>query len=211
MKHYIFDLDGTLTDTNGMWALVDVAFLARRGLSPTAEYTDAVARAIFPTAAAYTKAYYRLSDSPEAIMAEWESLAEAHYRELAPLKPGAMALLEKCRAEERPMSLFTACRPSLCAAVLERFGLAPFFRHIVYAEELGLEKHDPACFLALSKRIGAEPENCVLIDDSPSNCATAATAGMETVGVYDDFYAARQEELRAVCTHYVKSLEELLS
>lgn len=109
------------------------------------------------------------------------------------------------------MSLFTACRPSLCAAVLERFGLAPFFRHIVYAEELGLEKHDPACFLALSKRIGAEPENCVLIDDSPSNCATAAAAGMETVGVYDDFYAARQEELRAVCTHYVKSLEELLS
>lgn len=108
------------------------------------------------------------------------------------------------------MALFTACRPSLCTAVLERFQLAPFFRHIVYAEELGLEKHDPACFVALSARIGARPEDCVLIDDSPSNCATAAAAGMETVGVYDSFYSARQEELKVICTRYVKSLEELV-
>ena len=68
---YIFDLDGTITDSNGLWLEVDVEFLARRGLAPTAEYEDAVARSIFPVAAAYTREYYRLEDSPEDIMAEW--------------------------------------------------------------------------------------------------------------------------------------------
>lgn len=206
---YIFDLDGTITDSNGLWLEVDVEFLARRGLAPTAEYEDAVARSIFPVAAAYTREYYRLEDSPEDIMAEWEALADHHYRDLVPLKPGAEAFLRQCRSSGRPMTLFTACRPALCRAVLARFGLTDYFDHIVYAEEIGLEKHDPECFARLSRLIGAPPEECVLFDDSPSNCATARAAGMETVGVYDAFYAHRQEELKAVCHRYVRSLAEL--
>ena len=43
---YIFDLDGTLIDSNGLWMEVDVEFLARRGLAPTAEY-EAVEASIF--------------------------------------------------------------------------------------------------------------------------------------------------------------------
>lgn len=208
---YIFDLDGTITDSNGLWLEVDIEFLSRRGLTPTAEYEDTVARSIFPVAAVYTKEYYHLADTPEAIMAEWESLADRHYRELVPLKPGAEAFLRRCRAEGRSMSLFTACRPALCAAVLDRFALTPYFQHIVYAEEIGLEKHDPRCFARLCRLIGAEPEDCTLFDDNPANCATARAAGMAAVGVYDAFYANRQAELKAVSSRYVRSLEELLA
>lgn len=207
---YIFDLDGTITDSNGLWADVDVEFLARRGLTPTEEYQSAVARSIFPVAAVYTRDYYGLSDTPEAIMEEWEELARQHYTHTVPLKPGAQALLRQCRTEGRPMTLFTACRPALCRAVLARFGLTEYFDHIIYAEEIGLEKHNPACFTRLSQLIGVPPEDCVLIDDSPSNCATARAAGMTAVGVYDDFYCRSQEALKAACHRYVRSLEELL-
>lgn len=207
---YIFDLDGTLTDSNGLWLEVDMEFLSRRGLAPTAEYEDAVARSIFPAAAAFTKEYYRLPDEPEAIMAEWEALAARHYRELVPLKPGAEAFLRQCRERGVPMALFTACRPALCAAALERHGLGPYFGHVVYAEELGLEKHDPRCFARLCGLIGARPEDCTLFDDSPSNCAAARAAGMRAVGVCDRFYAGRREELRAASSRCVRSLEELL-
>ena len=207
---YIFDLDGTITDTNGLWVEVDDEFLARRGLRATPEYTDAVSRSIYPIAAQFTRDYYRLPDAPEAIMAEWDSLAERHYRELAPLKPGAAEFLRQCRGSGKPMALFTACRPSLCRAALERFGLRELFSHIVYAEEIGLEKHDPACFVELSKLVGASLNECTLFDDSPDNCAAAAKAGMDTVGVFDDYYAHRQDELKAVCRRYVQSFEELL-
>ena len=48
---YIFDLDGTITDTNGIWPEVDLEFLARRGLPHTQEYQRVVERSIYPIAA----------------------------------------------------------------------------------------------------------------------------------------------------------------
>ena len=207
---YIFDLDGTITDTNGLWVEVDNEFLVRRGLRATPEYTDTVARSIYPIAARFTRDYYRLPDAPEAIMAEWDSLAERHYRELAPLNPGAAEYLRQCHGEGKPLALFTACRPSLCRAALERFRLRELFGHIVFAEEIGLEKRDPLCFARLSELVGAPLEECTLFDDSPDNCAAAAKAGMNTVGVFDVYYAHRQDELKAVCRRYVRSFEDLL-
>jgi HAD superfamily hydrolase (TIGR01509 family) len=206
---YIFDLDGTLIDSNGLWLEVDIEFLARRGLEPTLEYEETVARSIFPVAADYTKEYYHLADSPQSIMTEWEELALHHYAHLVPMKPGAEKLLRACRAKGRGMALFTACRPMLCQAALERFGLSKYFDHVVYAEELGLDKHDPQCFVHLSQRIGTDPAHCILLDDSPSNCATAKAAGMTVIGVYDPCYARQREELERVCDRYVLSLEEL--
>ena len=207
---YLFDLDGTITDTNNLWLEVDQEFLACRGLSPTPEYTDVVSRSIYPIAAQFTRDYYHLPDAPEDIMTEWDALALHHYRDLAPLKPGAADFLRQCREEGIPMAVFTACRPALCRAALERFGLADYFTAVVYAEEIGLEKRDPACFVELGRRLGADLADCTLFDDSPDNCATAAKAGLDTVGVYDSYYAHRQEELRAVCRRYARSLEELV-
>ena len=207
---YIFDLDGTLTDSNGLWIGVDEEFLGRRGLTLTREYADAVAKSIFPVAAAYTKEYYRLPDAPEDIEAEWVELAREWYAHRVPLKPGALAFLDRCRAEGRPMALFTACQPELCALVLDRFGLAPYFTHIVYAQELGFEKHDPRCFLQLCQRLGTAPEGCTLFDDSPFNCATARSVGMEVVGVYDDFFQSREGELTAAAHRCIRSFEALL-
>ena len=208
---YIFDLDGTITDTNGVWLEVDLEFLARRNLVHTPEYQRVVECSIYPIAARFTKDYYHLPDAPEDIMAEWDVMAERHYRELAPLKPGAEDFLRQCAAQGRPMALFTACRPALCRAALERFGLWELFGHIVFAEEIGLEKRDPQCFVELSARLGAQLEECTLFDDSPDNCAAAVRAGMGAVGVYDAYYENRQEELKAVCGRYVRSFEELLS
>ncbi len=208
---YIFDLDGTITDTNGLWNEVDREFLARRGLAVTPEYRRVVERSIYPIAARFTQEYYRLPDAPEDIMAEWDSLAAHHYRELAPLKPGAEEFLRQCEREGRPMAIFTACRPALCQTVLERFHLRELFSHVVFAEEIGLEKRDPRCFTRLSELLGTPPEGCTLFDDSPDNCATAMKAGMSAVGVYDAYYAGRQDELKSVCTRYVRSLEELVN
>ena len=207
---YIFDLDGTLTDSNGLWGEVDDEFLARRGLKSTPEYTEMVGRAIFPTAAQYTRDYYGLDEDPQAIMDEWEELARHHYAHLVPLKEGALEILQHCRREGIHTALFTACRAPLCMAVLRRFDLEQYFDHIVFAEDIGLEKRDPRCFTRLSELIGADPAHCTFFDDSPFNCATARAAGMTVVGVHDSFYAHQREDLKSACHRYVTSLAELL-
>ena len=72
----IFDMDGTLIDSNGVWRDVDIAFLKKRGFPYTKEYYQGVAHTIFPKAAVFTKAYCNLQESTEEIMAEWMEMAE---------------------------------------------------------------------------------------------------------------------------------------
>ena len=76
---HIFDMDGTLIDSNGIWREVDEAFLAKRGFPYTKEYYQGVAHTIFPLAAEFTKRYCHLEESVEDIMAEWMEMAGAAY------------------------------------------------------------------------------------------------------------------------------------
>ena len=56
----VFDLDGTLLDSNGIWRWVDETFLHQHGHKLTDEYNAYVSHAIFPDAAHFTKVYYNL-------------------------------------------------------------------------------------------------------------------------------------------------------
>ena len=206
----LFDLDGTLIDSNGVWEQIDFAFLGRHGLSPTREYSDAVGRSIFPVAAQLTRDYYHLDLTPQAIMEEWLAMAREEYRRHIPLQPGAAALLAQFHRAGEDMALVSACVPQLCRAVLERHNLEHYFQKLIFCQELGLEKRDPEVFLRSAALLGVAPSQCTMYEDSPSACAAAKEAGMEVVGVYDPFYGLYQEEMRRLCHRYVYSLEELL-
>ena len=206
----IFDFDGTLVDSNGVWVEVDNGFLARRGLTATREYSDTVGHSIFPIAAQFTRDYYHLDLTTEAIMAEWLDLARDAYARQVPLKPGARAFLEACARRGEPMALLTACVPELCQAALERHGLTGFFTRIVYVQELGVEKRDPRAFTQALELLGVESEACTMYEDSPGACRAAKAVGLTVVGVYDPFCACYEDEMRALCDGYIHSFEELL-
>lgn len=206
---FLLDFDGTLLDSNHVWVEVDLRFLAERGLKPTSEYTDFVAHSIFPVAAEYTRSYYHLPDTAEEIMEQWIALAREAYSLHTPLKPGALTFLKACRNARKATALVTACMPDLCRMALERHGLSGYLDQLIFAQELGLEKRDPVCFLEAARRLGVKPEDCVVLDDSPANCKSAMAAGMTAVGVYDDFFRDSEAEMRAVCRRYVTRLDEL--
>ena len=195
----LFDLDGTLIDSNGVWVEVDRTFLARRGLEATPEYAHTVGHSIFPVAAQFTRDYYGLPDSAQDIMDEWLSLAGDAYSTRVPLKPGARAFLLRCRAAGEPMVLATACVPQLCRAALERHGLTEWFSAVFSAQELGLEKRDPALYREAARLCGQMPGDCVLFDDSPVYCAAAKEAGWQVFGAADPVFADRAEEMARIC------------
>ena len=206
----LFDFDGTLVDSNGVWVDVDNGFLARRGLTPTREYSDAVGHSIFPIAAQYTKDYYHLDMSPEEIMAEWLDMARDAYAHQVPLKPGAGEFLARRAGEGADMALVTACVPELCRAALARHGLERYFSAVVYVQELGVEKRDPRAFALTLERLGVRASDCTLYEDSPGACKAARDTGIAVVGVYDSFYAIYEAEMRQLCRRYIRSFTELL-
>lgn len=205
----LFDLDGTITDSNGIWTEVDARFLGRRGLEITQEYLYTIAPSIVPLAARLTRDYYHLDMTPEAIEEEWREGSLEAYSQV-PLKPGVLEFLTQCRDRGEAMAVVTACDPILCRAALEHHGLESFFQDLVFAQDMGLEKRNPELFLRTAKQLGVSPFQCTLYDDAPPNCIAAKSVGMTTVGVYDPFYGPLQEELKQNCDRYIHSFTELL-
>lgn len=206
---YLFDLDGTLIDSNGIWADVDRAFLARRGFPYTREYRDGIAHMILPLAAEFTKKFCGLNESREDIMAEWMALAKDSYAHVA-LKPGARALLEKLRAQGERLAVFTSAVPEHCGTALRVHGLTPYFERVVCAHDLGVNKSTPEAFRLAAEALGVRPGDCVLLDDSVRSCRAAKEAGLTAIGVFDPVFADVEADIAEVCDRFVRSLEELL-
>ena len=205
----LFDMDGTLIDSNGVWKNVDRAFLARRGLPYTREYYEGVAHTILPLAAEFTKAYCGLSESCGDIIAEWMEMAKDAYAHVT-VKPGVRAYLEQCRAEGKRMAVVTSSVPEHCRTALTRLDLMRYFEGVTFAHDLGLEKKSPELWRAAAAQYGAAPEACTMFDDSLSACRGAKSAGMRAVGVYDGFFVQDETAMRCFCDVYIRSCEELL-
>lgn len=208
-KMYLFDLDGTLIDSNGVWAGVDRAFLARRGIPYTKEYYAGVAHTILPQAAAFTKAYCRLDESCETIIAEWMALAADSYAHVA-LKPHARELLDKLAAAGERLAVFSSAVPSHCETALATHGLRRYFERVVLANELGMDKGTPEAFRAACRALAVAPAECILLDDSVKSCRAAKAAGLYVIGVYDAFFEATKAEMPRVCDRFIHDLGELL-
>ncbi len=206
---FLFDLDGTLIDSNGIWKDVDREFLARRGMPYTHAYYEGVAHTIFPLAAKFTKEFCHLSESCEEIMAEWMDLARDLYAHV-PVKPGVRAYLKQCRAEGRRMAVVTSSVPEHCRTALHHLNLEKYFERIVFAHDLGLEKKDPEIWRLAAREGGVRPEDCTIFDDSLAACGGARAAKMRVVGVYDRFFSQDEKEMRDFCDVYIQSFEELL-
>ena len=154
---FLFDMDGTLIDSNGIWKNVDREFLARRGLPYTHAYYEGVAHTIFPLAAKFTKEFCNLPESCEEIMAEWMELAKDLYSHVS-VKPGVRAYLKQCKAEGRRMAVVTSSVPEHCYTALKNLDLEKYFDRIIFAQQLGLEKKKPELWLAAAKENNARPE-----------------------------------------------------
>lgn len=207
----LFDLDGTLLDSNGIWREIDVAFLRRRGIPWSEEYNQGVIHAIFPTAAQFTKEFCHLQESAEEIMAEWLDMAREGYAHTLRAKEGALDYLAQCAAQGERMALFTSAEPSLCRAALEDRGFGRYLTQVIFAQELGMEKRSPAAFREAARRLGVRAEQITFFDDSPVACRGAKTAGCAVIGVYDPLFAAYEEEMRTLCDGYIHSFRELLA
>ena len=206
---FLFDMDGTLIDSNGIWKDVDRTFLARRGMPYTHAYYEGVAHTIFPLAAQFTKEFCHLEESCDEIMAVWMELAQGMYAKVA-IKPGVRAYLKQCKAEGRTMAVVTSAVPEHCLTALHHLDLEKYFQNITFAQELKLEKKDPAIWLAAAEKNGVRPEDCTVFDDSLAACQGARAARMRTVGVYDDYFAQDERAMRGFCDVYIRSFEELL-
>lgn len=184
----IFDLDGTLIDSMGVWNQVDIEFLGKRGLEVTPEYLDAVKKNSSRDAAVITRRLFDLEDTPEQIMKEWDDMVSEHYRESIPLKEGVFEYLT--RAKELGFSLMAATALSIDHAgpCLRRCSIYGLFNSVITLDDMGnkINKSDPAIYIrAMENAGGSDPSRVVVFEDVPACIEGAKSGGFITCAVHD--------------------------
>ncbi len=199
---YIFDVDGTLLDSTGVWHNIDEEFFAKRGLTLTRDYAEAVSVMHLKEAAAYTIERYSLCETMDAVVAEWEQMAYDFYATRVQPKAGAEDYLTKlCERGERVV-VATALSRNLAEAALTHLGLADLFETVIYADEIGYGKNSPAFYIAVADILGVSPAECVMYEDTLGGVRSAKEAGMYTVAIEDEGSRNCREEIRLLADDY---------
>lgn len=179
----LFDMDGTLVDTEALWWQASCEVAAELGLVlGEADLPEVHGRAAMDTAAHLAA---RAPQAPGGARGLERALVE-RFRGLVALGarplPGVRALLDALGAEGVPMALVSASPRVVVDLVLAQLG-AERFAVTVAEGETARTKPEPDPYLAAARALGVDPAHCVAVEDSPTGAASAEAAGCGVLAV----------------------------
>ncbi|MEU0309259.1 HAD family hydrolase [Streptomyces cyaneofuscatus] len=174
----LFDMDGTLVDTEVLWweTAREVAAGLGHRLSD-ADAPEVVGRAVADTAAHLIGV---TGGDPSELPAAAAELTDSFFRKVdagAPLRPGAAALLASLEAAGVPFALVSASPRSVVDAVVAGSLAGVDFAFTLSADDTVRTKPHPDPYRAAAERFAADPAACVAVEDSPDGTASADAAG----------------------------------
>ena len=193
----IFDLDGTLVDTERLskrawdatqaeldWYLPDGFYETLIGV--TNKQCDIMLAEVIPA---------------EMGAAKFKAIAKEQYRRLISTEPigklGARALLETCRTKGIRRCVASSSQREHGEVKLARAGLASFFEFDLYGDEVEHGKPAPDLFLGAQERLGLAAEDLWIIEDSPNGLKAAEAAGIRAILIPDLAPLTEADRLRA--------------
>lgn len=210
LKGAVFDLDGTLLDSMGIWEQIDIRFLQKRHLKATKDYVQAVTPMGFQQAAEYTISRFGLKESASAIIAEWNEMVQNAYAREITLKPHAKEYLLYLKQNGVKLGVATALTPNLYEAALKNNGVFTLFSAFSNLTEVRRGKGYPDIYLSAAKKLNIEPRNCVVFEDIADGIQGAKAGGFRTCGVYDRYSEYESEKIRSLSDRYITDFKELL-
>ena len=211
IKAVIFDMDGTLIDSTGIWHEIDINFFAKRGMELPSDYAQHIVHLGLKQAAIYTKETYHLNESIQDIMDEWHNMSIDMYRYNVPLKPHALELLKLFKENNIKMAIATANDEPLYRPCIERLGIGEYFDEIADVNTAKEGKQSAKIYLDLAKKMGAEPQNTLVLEDMPTCVKTANKSGFITVAVYDNASKAYDKEKKDNSLLFINDFGELIN
>jgi HAD superfamily hydrolase (TIGR01509 family) len=180
----IFDLDGTLVDSEPNYYEAGRQTLAEHGV-PDFTWTDHERYVGISTreTVARWKSLYGLRASVAELLAD----KNRRYLELARTAtrayPEMRKFVELLAGEGVPMAVASGSSPEAIDAILTGTGLDAYLRTTVSADEVAHGKPAPDVFLEAARRLGADPADCVVLEDAAPGAAAAHAAGMRCIAI----------------------------
>lgn len=206
----IFDMDGTLINSMGIWKDLAVRSFIKRGIQPPENLEHTIFSMTFAEAAAYCIEKSGMDKTPEELTEEWNRDALLLYKTEIELKPFAKELLVHLKDLGYTICLTTSNFKEVAEMVLDRFELSPLFDCITATQEVSRSKLHPDVFLLTASKLHVNPEKCLVFEDSYYAVQGAKAAGMSVVGVYDEYARHLEGEIKKSADYYIYSFDELI-
>ena len=182
MQAVLWDMDGTLVDTEPYWIAAEHEIVEEHGGTWSEEFAHQLVGNDLLVSARFIKENSAVPWEPERIVDELLDRVISRVTEHVPWRPGARELLEALRTASVPTALVTMSIRSMADDVVRAI---PFeaFDVIVTGDAVGNAKPHPEPYLAAAAALGVDVHDCVAIEDSPAGLTSAWSAGAVAVGV----------------------------
>lgn len=177
----VFDMDGTLISSEGIYEAAWITLLARRGRALTHETYERHFAGVANRACAEGYLGLRGAAADTAI-AEMEALYwEYAERDGIARVPGVIEMLDRLAGV--PIAIATNTGSTIAARTLELAGLLHRIPVLVTVDQVAEGKPSPDVYLEAARRLNVPPARCIAVEDSRPGMAAAQASGMFTVGI----------------------------
>jgi len=211
-KAVLWDLDGTLVDTNyHHWTAWQAETRLRNRPITWDDFTN--------TYGQRNDTIIRLWFSPALSQQESNSIGEAkeaRFRELVRQKglvllPGVQNWLESFRQMGIHQALATMTPQNNIEVIFTAIPVQPYFQVIVTGDQVKKGKPDPDIFLEAARRLNILPERCIVIEDSAAGVEAARRAGMLSIGVNESMNLPADCYVPSLAVLTVEQVQKLLA
>lgn len=203
----VFDLDGTLVDTEEVWDAARRELAAQDGVPWPDGATQAMMGMSTQEWSHYLAATVGIQGDDETAARRVIDALKVRYHHQLDILPGAVEAVRRM-AELGPVGIASSSPRELIEALVRELGLTDVIQVIVSTEEVGRGKPAPDGFLAACAKLGATPRHTVAVEDSTNGIRSGLAAGMPVVAVPQDFHRPPQDLLDA-CSAVLPDLDGL--
>lgn len=213
--YLIFDMDGTLIDSNPTHKIAYTEFFSRYDIHLTDEgFKDHISGRMNPDIMTYFfgEKGEKLSDERiDELSREKETLYQQLYApKIEPVK-GLTQFLMAVRDADIPMALATSAPMMNVDFVFDKLGIRQFFQQVVTDADVKSGKPDPSVFQIAAERLGADPACCLVFEDSAKGVEAAQNATMKVVALTTSHEPEATEKADKVIDDYTQiKVDQLL-
>ena len=215
VKAIIFDMDGTIIKTEHIWEQVTIGTLGKYGIKEISEEKMASYRNLagmgLKEASLALKTTFDLPDSVENILKLKIALANMHLESRFEYIEGFEPFHQRLKEHAIPTGIATNAHPTNLNEIVRTMNFKDKFGENIYcvAHVNFKSKPDPALFLHTAEKLGANPDECVVFEDSIHGFKAADAAGMKCIAVKNERNAHLLDLAHYAITDYHEAEEVL--
>lgn len=207
-KAIIFDMDGTIIDSNHIWQKVTRDLITSKGgtIPPKKmEMLEEQLRGLaLHASCSLIKETIDLDHDLEELIAEKQQRALDFYHEYIGFIDGFKNFHKRVQQENLKVSIATNADDHTLKTAVKKLNLKEMFGNHIYNISHVNNKHKPApdLYLHAAEKLGIEPKECVAIEDSGHGIKAAVDAGMFCIGINTGNDRKHLKEAHLVIDHY---------